>query len=64
MNSRSGISSILLTLAAAVIVVAGLKLDQPLLAPLLLAALITATSAPISVPLAPSALGPTPEPPR
>lgn len=48
MNSRSGISSIILTLAAAIIVVAGLKLAQPLLAPLLLAALITATSAPIA----------------
>jgi AI-2 transport protein TqsA len=48
MDSRSGISSIIVTLAAAVIVVAGLKLAQPLLAPLLLAALITATSAPIA----------------
>ena len=35
-------------LAAVVIVVAGLKFAQPLLAPLLLAALITATSAPIA----------------
>jgi predicted PurR-regulated permease PerM len=37
-----------LTLAAFVVVVAGLKLAQPLLAPLLLAALVTATSAPIA----------------
>src|SRR4051812_30351346 len=48
MDSRSGPSSPILVLAAAVVVVAGLKLAQPLLAPLLLAALITATSAPIA----------------
>jgi AI-2 transport protein TqsA len=48
MNSRGGVSSTILTLAATIIVVAGLKLAQPLLAPLLLAALITATSAPIA----------------
>ncbi|MEP7125954.1 MAG: AI-2E family transporter [Byssovorax sp.] len=48
MDSRRGPSSTVLTLAAVVIVVAGLKLAQPLLAPLLLAALVTATSAPIA----------------
>ena len=48
MDSRSGPGSTILVLAATVIVVAGLKLAQPLLAPLLLAALITATSAPIA----------------
>ncbi len=48
MDSRSGPAKTVLTLAAVVIVVAGLKLAQPLLAPLLLAALITATSAPIA----------------
>lgn len=48
MDSSRRISSTILTLAAAVIVVMGLKLAQPLLAPLLLAALITATSAPIA----------------
>ncbi|MEO7327353.1 MAG: AI-2E family transporter [Minicystis sp.] len=48
MDSKSPVSSTVLTLAAAVIVVAGLKFAQPLLAPLLLAALITATCAPIA----------------
>lgn len=48
MSSRSGPGSTILVLAAIVVVVAGLKLAQPLLAPLLLAALITATSAPIA----------------
>ena len=48
MDSRRGPASTVLTLAAVVVVVAGLKLAQPLLAPLLLAALITATSAPIA----------------
>jgi predicted PurR-regulated permease PerM len=48
MDSRRGPSSTVLTLAAVVVVVAGLKLAQPLLAPLLLAALVTATSAPIA----------------
>ncbi len=48
MNSRSRFSSPIVTFAAVMIVVAGLKFAQPLLAPLLLAALITATSAPIA----------------
>src|SRR6187401_2619678 len=48
MDSRSRFSSPIVAFAALMIVVAGLKLAQPLLAPLLLAALITATSAPIA----------------
>jgi AI-2 transport protein TqsA len=48
MDSSRRIASTILTLAAAVIVIMGLKFAQPLLAPLLLAALITATSAPIA----------------
>ncbi len=48
MDSRSRFSSPIVTFAAVMIVVAGLKFAQPLLAPLLLAALITATSAPIA----------------
>ena len=48
MDSHRGPASTVLALAAVVVVVAGLKLAQPLLAPLLLAALITATSAPIA----------------
>ena len=48
MDSSRRSSSTLLALAAVVIVVMGLKLAQPLLAPLLLAALITATCAPIA----------------
>jgi predicted PurR-regulated permease PerM len=48
MDSSRGPASTVLTLAAFVIIVAGLKLAQPLLAPLLLAALVTATSAPIA----------------
>ena len=48
MESRSRFSSTIITLAALMVVVAGLKLAQPLLAPLLLAALITATCAPIA----------------
>ena len=48
MDSSRRIASTILTLASAVIVIMGLKLAQPLLAPLLLAALITATSAPIA----------------
>jgi len=47
-SNRSVSTTVVLVAAALMIVVAGLKLAQPLLAPLLLAALITATCAPIA----------------
>ena len=48
MTSTRSAPTTILTLAAAVIVVVGLKLAEPLLAPLLLAALLTATCSPIA----------------
>ena len=48
MDDRHPISTTIIALAGAVIVVLGLKLAAPLLAPLLLAALVTATCSPIA----------------